>query len=169
MSIDTFIGEVKMFAGNFPPRDWAFCDGQILSINENQELFSLLGTAYGGDGRVTFALPDLRGRMPLHVGASMGPGLSRYREGQHGGAEAVKLTETELPPHSHRVTIKASPSGSAVSGDNVANGEGDESNSRDVEVTTDSVGDNQPHNNMPPYTAINFIICLRGAAYPPRS
>ena len=90
ISSDPFIGEVIMFAGNFAPRGWAFCDGQLLAISQHQALFSILGTTYGGDGRTTFGLPDLRGRVPLHVGN--GPGLSSYRLGQKGGTESVGLT-----------------------------------------------------------------------------
>lgn len=90
ISSDPFIGEVIMFAGNFAPRGWAFCDGQLLAINQHQALFSILGTTYGGDGRTTFGLPDLRGRVPLHEGS--GPGLSSYRLGQKGGTESVRLS-----------------------------------------------------------------------------
>lgn len=101
---EAFIGEIKMFGGNFAPRDWAFCNGQLLPISEHDALFSLLGTTYGGDGRTDFALPDLRGRVPLHAGGSGGPGLHRYREGQKGGRETVTLTENQMPTHQHTYT-----------------------------------------------------------------
>ena len=97
--MDPFIGEIVMFAGNFAPRGWALCDGQLLSISANQALFSILGTTYGGDGRTTFALPDLRGRAPIHPGT--GPGLSTYRLGQRGGTETVTLNQLQIPSHTH--------------------------------------------------------------------
>ncbi|WNW02950.1 tail fiber protein [Tenacibaculum sp. HL-MS23] len=99
---EAMLGEVKIFAGNFAPRGWAFCDGQLLSISQNQALFSLLGTTYGGDGRSTFALPDLRGRVPF--GPRSGPGLSTYRWGQRGGAETRTLTVAQMPSHNHLTT-----------------------------------------------------------------
>ena len=98
---ESFVGEIKMFGGTFAPRDWAFCDGQLLPISQHQALFSILGTKYGGDGRSTFGLPDLRGRVPIHSGNSDGPGLSRYQLGQKGGREAVKLKVDQMPAHAH--------------------------------------------------------------------
>jgi microcystin-dependent protein len=95
---DPFVGEIRMFAGNFAPRGWAFCNGQLIPISQNTALFSLLGTTYGGDGRSTFALPDLRGRVPLHAG--QGSGLSDYPLGSRGGSEQVVLTTAQLPAHS---------------------------------------------------------------------
>ena len=97
------LGEIKGFAGNFAPRGWAYCDGQLLSISQNQALFSILGTTYGGDGRTTFALPDLRGRTPIHPGH--GPGLGTYKLGQRSGTEYVNLTQNNLPAHSHTMDI----------------------------------------------------------------
>jgi microcystin-dependent protein len=96
---EPFIGEIKMFGGNFAPRGFAFCDGQLLSISQNTALFAILGTTYGGDGRTTFGLPDLRGRVPVHAGT--GPGLSSYRIGQKGGTETTTITVANLPAHSH--------------------------------------------------------------------
>ena len=96
---EPFVGEIRMFAGNFAPRGWAFCDGQLLATSQNDALFSLLGTIYGGDGRTTFGLPDLRGRIPVHAGT--GPGLSPRRLGAKAGAEKVTLTVNELPSHTH--------------------------------------------------------------------
>src|SRR5436305_2548610 len=96
---DAYIGEIRMFAGNFAPRGWATCDGQILPIAQNTALFSLLGTQYGGNGQTTFALPDLRGRVPIHYG--QGPGLSPYDIGEAAGTETITLTQNEIPAHSH--------------------------------------------------------------------
>lgn len=101
--MDPFLGQVVMFGGNFAPRGWAYCDGQLLSINANQALFSILGTTYGGDGRTTFALPDLRGRTPIHPGH--GPGLGTYKLGQRSGTEYVNLTQNNMPSHSHSADI----------------------------------------------------------------
>src|SRR6185295_12464655 len=102
---EPFIGMIVMFAGNFAPRNWAFCNGQLLSIAQNTALFSILGTTYGGDGRTTFALPDLRGRVPIHPG--QGPGTSNYSLGQQGGVENVTVTQNQLPAHSHGVNAVA--------------------------------------------------------------
>lgn len=107
------MGQIMLFAGNFAPRGWAFCNGQLLSINENSALFSLLGTNYGGDGRSTFGLPDLRGRVPIHAG--IGPGLSPYNIGDIGGTEGVTLRTIEMPSHTHS-TIVNQPSASTVTG-----------------------------------------------------
>lgn len=101
---EPFLGQITMFGGNFAPRGWAFCNGQLLAINQNQALFSLLGTTYGGDGRTTFGLPDLRGRVPINSGGnSTGPGLSTYRLGQRGGVETNTLRVDQLPAHNHSV------------------------------------------------------------------
>ena len=102
-----FLGQITLFAGNFAPRAWAFCDGQLLPINSNSALFSILGTTYGGDGRTSFALPDLRGRAPIHAGR--GPGLSDYRLGQRGGVEQTVLTQLQLPQHSHIMGATTAP------------------------------------------------------------
>jgi microcystin-dependent protein len=102
-----FLGQITLFAGNFAPRAWAFCDGQLLPIASNSALFSILGTTYGGDGRTTFALPDLRSRVPVHAGR--GPGLSDYRLGQRGGVEQTVLTQLQLPQHSHIMGATTAP------------------------------------------------------------
>ncbi len=102
--MEPFIGSVVLFAGNFAPRGWAFCNGQLLPISQNQALFSILGTTYGGDGRTTFALPDLRGRAPIHWG--QGPGLSNFVLGQQSGAETVTLTTAQLPAHTHGTSFE---------------------------------------------------------------
>src|SRR5215213_5859350 len=107
---DPYIGEIRMFAGNFAPRGWALCNGQLLSISQNTALFSLLGTMYGGNGQTTFALPDLRGRVPLHFG--QGPGLSNYVEGEVGGTETVTLTTGEMPSHNHGANGNQAPGNS---------------------------------------------------------
>lgn len=168
---EAFIGEIKMFAGNFAPRGWALCDGQLLAIAQNQALFSILGTTYGGDGRTTFALPDLRGRVAVHPGN--GPGLSPYRLGQKGGSETTTLTVNNLPPHNHSVSVSNpvnddeatsdDPTGNypAVSGENMytetTNAEGAVPN-----VTVDNTGGGQAFNNISPYATVNYIICLQG-------
>lgn len=164
------IGEIRMFAGTFAPQSWAFCDGSLLSINQNTALFSVIGTTYGGDGSTTFALPDLRGRMP--VGAGIGPTLTERQLGEIGGEESHNLTTSEMPTHAHSYTQYAdstvgnseNPSGKYParnaagipqygSGTNTAlGGTGSVGNS----------GSSQPHNNMPPYTGINYIICISG-------
>jgi len=159
---DPFIGEIRMFGGNFAPRDWALCDGQLLAVADNQALFSILGTVYGGDGRTTFGLPDLRGRAAIHAGD--GPGLSRRRLGEKGGAEEVALAETEMPGHTHGVP-------SAGAGQTIRTPRFFGQATTVPEQTTgstDPAGGDQPHDNMPPYQAVNFIIALQGI-YPSRS
>ncbi|GAB4308503.1 MAG: tail fiber protein [Phototrophicales bacterium] len=169
---EPFIAEIRMFAGNFAPRGWAFCDGQLLAVSQNDALFSLLGTIYGGDGRTTFGLPDLRGRIPIHAG--QGTGLSPRRLGQKGGEETVTLTVNQLPPHNH--TIHAANSGNAQSSP-VGNLPGTDRvvmyfNSADRPATLaantiESTGNSQPHSNLMPFLCINFIISLFGI-YPQR-
>ena len=171
--MEPFLGEIIMFGGNFAPRGWAFCDGQLLPISQNQALFSLLGTIYGGDGRTTFALPDLRGRVSIHQGN--GPGLSDYRLGSKGGAENVTLTAAQIPAHNH--AIKAANQGGDDSDPTTANGFGSAANDLYLETapgTTmqngimSNTGGNQQHTNIQPYLAINFIIALQGT-FPSRS
>jgi microcystin-dependent protein len=168
---EPFIAEVKIFAGNFAPRSWAFCDGQLLPIAQNQALFSLVGTIYGGDGRTTFALPDLRGRVPVHPGR--GPGLTDYQLGERGGAETVTLTTNQMPQHTHSVSCSANdatlglPAGNfpATTGDNVYSQTSDATMNSGM---LSSVGGSQPHENRQPYLAINFVIALQGI-YPSRN
>jgi microcystin-dependent protein len=166
-----------MFGGTFAPRGWAFCDGQLVSISENPALFSLLGTTYGGDGRTTFGLPDLRGRVPLHAG--QGPGLADRRLGHQGGVEQVTLSTNQMPAHQHTAQVNcnegagdsASPRGNVCSAD--ASGmtasyhttPNTQMNPEAVTVAT--AGGSHPHDNMPPYQAVNFIIALVGI-YPSR-
>jgi microcystin-dependent protein len=181
MPAEGCIGEIRMFAGNFAPRSWALCDGQLLPINQNQALFSILGTTYGGDGQTTFALPDLRGRFPMHPGN--GPGLSPRNLGEEGGVENVTLTTAQMPTHTHpattQVTSEASDTEGTVTNPEDAipakSGSGDpdwaDENNANIELsdqmhnastTVGSAGGNQSHNNMPPYGCVNFIICLQG-------
>lgn len=171
--MEPFLAEIKVFAGNFAPRGWALCEGQILPINQNQSLFSLLGTTYGGDGRTTFALPDLRGRAPVSQGN--GPGLSNYNLGQRGGEATHTLTTPELPAHNHTGQINAnasagsesSPSGSYLAAHPNAFSE-DATGAKIEGVVTGNTGGGQPHNNMQPYLAMNYIIALQGV-FPSRN
>jgi microcystin-dependent protein len=184
---EAFLGEIKMFAGNYPPRDWAFCNGQLLEIKNHNALFAILGTNYGGDGRVTFGLPDLRGRVPIHAGAgSQGPGLSPYQRGERGGREIHTLNNANMPPAN-------------LEGNNIYNAAG---NQKRIDGNTQSLaiagkddgrttsfagssfstnppnakipnigsvgGQGRPISNMQPYLGVNFIICLEGV-FPPRS
>jgi microcystin-dependent protein len=170
---EPFIGEIMLFAGNFPPRGWAFCDGQVLSIAQNTALFSILGTTYGGDGVSTYRLPDLRGRVPVHAGNSSGPGLSQRFLGEMGGAEAVTLSLAQIPAHSHTLRVDTAngttsapndallardPSGTPAYGANA-------SGSLAAQAVA-TAGGSQPHQNMQPYTAINYCIALQGV-FPP--
>ena len=178
--MEGMIGEIRMFGGNFAPRTWALCEGQLLPISQNTALFSILGTIYGGDGRTTFGLPELRGRAPIQHGR--GPGLSDYRQGAKGGTERVILNQTEIPAHTHAADFKVGvsskpadtddPSGSVfgVGSDDAfreeaANATMDASS---VSGTIANTGGSQAHTNMQPYLAINFIICLQGV-FPSRS
>lgn len=164
---EPFIGQIVMFAGNFAPRGWAFCNGQLLAIAQNTALFSILGTTYGGNGQTTFALPDLRGRVPVHPG--QGPGLSNYSLGQSGGAESVTLNAAQLPPHNHSVACS---SDDATSGDPNANFPSAFTQKIYANAATPGrfmnggvispVGGGQPHTNIQPYLCVNFIIALEG-------
>lgn len=150
---EPFIGTIAMFGFNFPPRGWARCDGQLLPIRGYEALFSLLGTIYGGDGQTTFGLPDLRGRFPMHDGS--GPGLSPRVQGTKSGQESVALTSLEMPAHTHGVPqAQVRGAGTQVTG--VTTG-GDQGLS-----ATAAAGASQPHNNMPPFLAVNFCIALVG-------
>ncbi|MEM1204439.1 MAG: tail fiber protein [Acidobacteriota bacterium] len=161
---EPFLAEVRIVGFNFAPRGWAFCDGQILPINQNQSLYSLLGTTYGGDGRTSFALPDMRGRAPMHVG-------NGHREGQKSGEETHTLAGNEMPNHDHVAQASASNGNDLNPGGHLL--------SRQVGLiyqeaapasdlipmaagTTANVGGGQAHDNMQPYLAINFCIALRG-------
>lgn len=170
--MDPFIGQIIMFGGNFAPRSWALCDGQLLSIAQNTALFSILGTTYGGDGRTTFGLPDLRGRVPIHPGN--GPGLSAYRLGQKGGSESNILTISNLPPHNHTINTKEEgntedSNGSFIAG-NGSNSFGTTSDLGNTLATRalNNTGNNQAVNNIQPFQCVNYIIALQGV-FPSRS
>ncbi|TPJ56655.1 tail fiber protein [Mesorhizobium sp. B2-6-7] len=157
-----FVGEVRIFAGNFAPAGWMFCEGQLLPISENETLFQLIGTTYGGDGQSTFALPDLRGRVPLHQG-------SGFILAEIGGVEAVTLTAQQLPVHSHQFMASSSP-GSSVNaqGNAIAESPNISIYIEDVAginlsaTAISPIGGNQPHENFEPYLCVNFIISLFG-------
>lgn len=158
-----------MFAGNFAPRGWALCQGQILPINQNQALFSILGTTYGGDGRTSFALPDLRGRAPVAQG--QGPGLSDYNLGQKGGSENNTLTLANMPAHNHGVTIPTATTAAEESAPGALGAStiyAEESNGTYPGVTVNLTGNNAPVNNMQPFLAMNYIIALQGV-FPSRN
>jgi microcystin-dependent protein len=172
---EPYVGEIMMFAGNFAPQGWAFCDGQLLSIAQNTALFSLLGTYYGGDGQTTFALPDLRGRLPMHTGSGPGPGLSPRSLGESGGTESVTLSSTQMPAHSHPLQVDnangttASPVGTLLARDPSGTpAYGVNATGTLSAQAIASAGGSQPHQNMPPFLAINYCISLYGI-YPPRS
>jgi microcystin-dependent protein len=173
--MDPFLGEITMFGGNFAPRGWADCDGQLLPINTYTALFSLLGTMYGGDGRTTFALPDMRSRVPMHEGT--GPGLSQRTQGQRGGWENHTLSVSELPSHTHTLSGRNELADSATpEGDSLANVQGSDtkiysSSAANSAMSANSIGNtgsSQSHNNMQPYTVIRFIIALQGT-FPSRN
>ena len=155
-----YVGEIRMFGGNFAPYGWAFCQGQLLPISENPTLFQLIGTTYGGDGQSTFALPDLRGRLPVHVG----PG---FVLGQIAGSETVTLTSSTTPAHNHAVVATSNPNTVAVPGANyLATGpdiyDQNVAGNATMAPAISSTGGNQPHNNFQPYLCIDFIISLFG-------
>jgi microcystin-dependent protein len=169
--MDGTIAEIKLFAGNFAPRNWAFCNGQIMSIVQNTALFSILGTTFGGNGQTTFALPDFRGRVP--VGTGQGPGLSNRDLGEVAGTETVTLLTTEMPAHNHVIAANASAGALSVPTSNyVAGGQDATANPIPTYASTASTslnaaslsttGGSQPHNNMPPYLGMSYIICLFG-------
>lgn len=178
--MDFFIGQITLFGGNFAPRGWALCNGQMLAISTNQALFAILGTIYGGNGTTNFALPNLQGRVPVHAGS--GAGLSVYTLGQAGGSEEVTLNTTQMPMHNHMLT------GSASNGDSDAPANAYFAQTYDQNAGTNSLtytaspssqatmnpgvvtnaGGSQPHANLQPYLALNYIICLEGV-FPARN
>ena len=172
---DPFVAEIRIFPFNFAPKGWAFCNGQLLPISQNTALFSLLGTTYGGNGKSTFALPDLQGRAPMHPG--QGPGLSLHDLGETGGSETVSLLESEIPSHSHtflaagadigdeRIPIDRSFARTTGVGGNLY---GAVASLVSMSANTlPPAGGDQPHNNMQPYLTLNFNIALQGV-FPPR-
>jgi microcystin-dependent protein len=174
---EPFIAEIKIFAGNFAPRGYAFCNGALLPISQNTALFSVIGTAYGGDGRTTTALPNLQGRTPMHKG--QGPGLSSRRLGERSGFETATLSTTQMPAHNHPAQVTLSPGNeddpspntylaagptqaTLIYGDNNAT-----LNGTLVDSALPNAGGSQSHTNMQPYLTMNFIIALVGI-YPSR-
>ncbi len=165
---EPFIGEVRFVGFNFAPRGWAKCDGQILPINSNQALFSILGTTYGGDGRTTFALPDMRGRTPIHRGS--GPGLSSYNLGQKGGAESITLTPAQIPSHHHALKgVSASARTNSPTANVLARPRSNlkiyDDSVPNIALHNDSVGHTgnaSTINNMQPSMTLNCIIALQG-------
>ena len=157
-----YIGEIRMFAGNFAPAGWMFCEGQLLPISENETLFNLIGTTYGGDGQSTFALPDLRGRVPIHQGNS-------FTLAETGGVETVTLTTNQIPSHGHIAVANTSASGTSPTG-TVWAGNPDLAqfaapasiNVQMSPLTVQNTGGSQPHDNLIPYLAVDFIISLYG-------
>lgn len=156
-----FIGEIRLFGGNFAPVGWAFCNGQLLSISQNTALFTLIGTTYGGDGQTTFALPDLRGRLPVHQGGG-------FTIGQTGGAEQVTLTTNQVPAHGHAISA-TSTDGTSADPTNATWGESDartySTSAPDATMHASALGaagSGQPHDNMMPFATLNFIIALEG-------
>lgn len=171
--MDPFVAEIRIFPFNFPPKGWAFCNGQLLPLSQNTALFSLLGTTYGGDGRSNFALPDLQGRTPMHPG--QGPGLSLHDLGESSGTETVTLIDSEIPAHNHNLMV-TSLNSQSTNPSNTSLGRGNP-----VKVYLNSnpttnmglnaiapTGGNLPHNNMMPYMTMNFCIALQGI-FPPRT
>jgi microcystin-dependent protein len=170
---NNYIGEVRMFAGNFAPQGWAMCEGQVMPISQNDALFNLIGTTYGGDGVNTFALPDLRGRIPNHQG--QGTGLSSYVIGQNGGTEQVTVTAGQLPAHTHAIAASTaagsqpSPAGGILaSSPSVALYNVNPPDNSLAASSVGTAGGSQPHTNFQPYLCVTFIIALFGI-YPSQS
>jgi microcystin-dependent protein len=170
-----FVAEIRIFPFNFAPTGWAFCNGQLMPISQNTALFSLLGTTYGGDGKSTFALPNMQDNAPMFWG--QGAGLSLYDLGQTGGAETVSLLQTEMPVHAHQASGAAGSGPTSPAGNTWGTGAGRTppptyvNGSPDVTMAPMTVaisGGNLPHNNMQPYLTLNFCIAMQGV-YPPRS
>lgn len=190
--MEPYIGQIILFAGNYAPRGWAFCNGQLLPISKHNALFSILGTFYGGDGRTSFALPDLKGRVPIHAGH--GAGLSNYQLGQKGGLESVELSINNLPNHTHtatlsnaqgtiQTTLEAGTGKGSGTADGGYIGDGNIFKTKDgggkigglstelqnlsADVTIGITGNGQEHYNIQPYCTLHYIIALTGI-YPPR-
>ncbi|WP_284638155.1 phage tail protein [Paenibacillus silviterrae] len=170
---DAYIGEIRIFAGNFPPKGWALCNGQLMSITQNTALFSILGVQYGGDGKTTFALPNLMGKAPMNQG--QGPGLTNRTMGQSVGSATVTLLTTEIPAHNHVPQAINAPGNDTSPSNNywaqsppVGRGGVQDPLSTQTPnapmspVALNVAGGSQPHNNMQPFLAMNFIICLVG-------
>lgn len=176
MDLEPFLGEISIAAFNFPPKGWAFCNGQILPINQNQALFALLGTTFGGDGRTTFALPDLRGRAPVHAGSGISPNAG-VSLGERGGQASVTLNSTQIPAHSHAMAATTALANStdpnakalAAKGRGGANVYAPAANLTPMApAAVSTVGGSQAHENTQPSLALNFVIALRGV-FPSRN
>lgn len=172
---DPFVAEIRIFGFNFAPRGWAFCNGQLIPLSQNTALFSLLGTTYGGNGQTTFALPDLQARAPMYWG--QGPGLSLHDIGETAGSQSVSLLSSQLPIHSHNIsvpTLAEARADRANAYNNVPANPADATYAASGAATamspqsTTVAGSGQPHNNMQPYLTLNFCIALQGI-YPPRN
>lgn len=165
---DQFLAEIRIVGFNFPPTGWAYCNGQIMPLSQNTALFALLGTMYGGDGKSTFALPDIQGSAVVQPG--QGPGLSLYDQGQIGGSESVTLLQSEIPVHSHTVSAVLTPATLTTGNANTAfarsvGGNAYAPGAPDTQMSFQSLapaGGSLPHNNMMPYLTLNFIIALQG-------
>lgn len=165
---ESYIGEIRMFAGNYAPAGWAFCDGSMLSIAEYDTLFSLIGTTYGGDGQSTFALPDLRGRLPINIG--QGPGLSNHLLGESSGVENVTLTVNQMPAHPHAFmgtssnASAANPANAVVAAPSTIDlyRPATAPNANLAANALGIAGGSQPHDNLQPYLCVSFIISLFG-------
>lgn len=162
-----YVGEIRMFGGTFAPAGWAFCDGQTMAISENDTLFTLIGTTYGGDGQETFNLPDLRGRVPIHMGT--GKNSITYQLAEKAGEESVTLTTQQIPIHSHPVVASTNPGNATQPTGNVTSQNASVTiyRAQDPAVNMNAqavgpAGGNQPHENLQPYLCINFIISLFG-------
>jgi microcystin-dependent protein len=171
-----FVAEIRIFPFNFAPKGWAFCDGQLLALSQNTALFSLLGTTYGGDGKATFALPNMQGNAPLHAG--QGQGLSQYFLGEDGGSTTVTLLQSEIPMHTHNLTGDVSqatdttPAGGLAGYARLPSSDAYKNTTTGVTPMSPNAiapaGGGQPHNNMMPYLTLNFCIAMQGV-FPPRT
>jgi microcystin-dependent protein len=163
-----YVGEIRMFGGSFAPAGWAFCNGQLLPISENDVLFNLIGTTYGGDGQETFGLPDLQGRIPIHAG--QGPGISQnYQLGEVSGVESVTITQATTPTHNHALLASTATATDPNPKDNILATSAtispyviDIAGPNLVATAVQPIGGNQPHDNMMPFLAISYIISLFG-------
>jgi microcystin-dependent protein len=170
---DPFVAEIRIFGFNFAPKGWAFCNGQLLPLSQNTALFSLLGTTYGGDGKSTFALPDLQGSAPMHPG--QGPGLSLYDLGETGGTETTTLLASEIPLHAHSILAQINPANLAAPSAARALARSSPGNAYGpanslvtlAPQALSPAGGGLPHNNMMPYLTLNFCIAMQGV-FPPR-
>jgi microcystin-dependent protein len=166
---EPFIGQIMMFGGNFAPRGWALCNGQLLSIAQNTALFSILGTTYGGNGQTTFALPNLQGRLAMHPGN--GPGLTPRTLGETAGSETVTLVNNQMPAHNHLLACTSNPASQTQPEGHILGAESasatqvyssEQPNQNMNPMSISASGGSQPHDNMPPFQCVNYIIALEG-------